>query len=447
MQPPTTTKNPIDLASENDGHGLIRSVNLQGRPSASTYSDIHGMKNNIVDHHSDKDISEHNTDSQDEWKGFEDHEIVDGVKTESTEVTSDEEDPIISGTRPRLQAVFLPELSTSEVRRRLLQTECASDLTLLYPPSLWKEDQESSLKNSQCLQKILEGTLQSDEDWKEIVLTNFCVYQDIDNKRFPGQYESLHTVASEQDKRSYLLDGTVTSKGKKVTLSHMQITAVSIGGLELDCHSCDEKIWVQTTETISAQGWFRLKKPAQAYQLFWAEFDWIANFTKYCIDYLVLLEREHRYGTLQDFKSDFMERISQEHGTSSDFQEWAATQTKTDMRRHMAQFGSFVYDQAYNIKTPENFESHPLWRQIGCFASGRSMSEEQTIVTRNTAATFLPSFPVWGPSKYDLLLQTDCDATVELQRMQRMSHLELPNKFSITQDRHFRVENGTHTIL
>ena len=128
---------------------------------------------------------------------------------------------------------------------------------------------------------------------------------------------------------------------------------LSISGYEdLEAHSVNHDIWIQSIQAHEQNVWYRLGKPSSEYKRFHEPFLWVANFAKYFVDFL----NNHMCVSINAFSRDFYTWLHSFHGTDLGFQKWIEDYGDTDFRRAVAAHPKFHFNEArqinYYIKHP-----------------------------------------------------------------------------------------------
>lgn len=342
---------------------------------------------------------------------------------------------------------------------------CRSDIELLYPKSLWPHRAKGKEPTSEkvILNKLAyagEVKMYSDDDWlgyKEVELTEFSIYRDIDHRQHPGKMECFHNVATEFKTSQFLLDGTAVLNGKKFYLEDMLIKCVSIGGyFDESIHTTCGNLWIKTVAASRAGDvWYKLQVPSAEYKHIWKTSVWLTDFVKHFLDFLEAAG--DRNILLRDFAGSFIDQLTTWHGGYEPFVKWHKSCGKiTDFRKHVARFAPFLKNQTWNLLELHEREGgsptfglfkHDLWGEI--FPDFRLKDqestikkEESTIVTPQVGHCFTQSFPSWGTSDYNLLKIVDYCETMQQFREQRIKKYGLPNKVEVGQKPSFEHVAG-----
>ncbi|EXJ73759.1 uncharacterized protein A1O5_03521 [Cladophialophora psammophila CBS 110553] len=288
------------------------------------------------------------------------------------------------------------------------------------------------------------------EFW-EFNLHNFYVYRSATHpQKSRGKYESLHIVYSEladgHDEGHWLIDGLLEHNGVRKQVVGAAIVQVSIGGFEdIGQYSVNDFIWVKTKESRAKRYWYRLQSASEEYSTVWNPFVWLANFTKYFVDYLYTRSNSGVPVHLADFRANFWQWLDDLHGES--IRDWHnQCHQRSDFRHHVSAYRRFLYDQANDIYDKDDGPSvlqQPIWAEISDpKARQYSLPVEKTTVTPNVAASF-SEFKSW--EKFDLLEVVHLSPEVKEYRKKRVMEWKFLDKFIVNPLTTF-VSKGTQRI-
>lgn len=318
------------------------------------------------------------------------------------------------------------------------------------------------LDNQDATSHDLDRDSEPDSMFNEFELHEFCVYQSPNlssgtERRggLEGRYEGLHVVSNNLKDTTpkkapikgiqWRIDGLIKHETTSKSFVRGHIVEVSVGGAEdLEDNSATDSIWVQTAESRSRDYWYRLKKPLKPYQQYWVEFVWLANFTKYVIDFLHVNSTSGKSVCLATFREEFWQWLDSVHGRA--VSEWHAQSGKrVDFRQHVLSHFEFLRNQVGSLekKWPRARFDHQIWDDI---AAGEAVinrqkipATEKTVVTRHVADTFLTTFPYWQKELQLLEIVEKCPEVEEFGARLR-NRWEFPNKLYFSQSANFRLE-------
>ncbi|EXJ60353.1 hypothetical protein A1O7_04505 [Cladophialophora yegresii CBS 114405] len=293
----------------------------------------------------------------------------------------------------------------------------------------------------------------------EFDMEDFCVYQSAkmssgakERDGLEGRYESLHIVMSCRDDTDWFIDGTLNSAENRRSFIRGAIVDVNIGAMEdTTQHSAAEFIWVMTMEGRKKHYWYRLRTPSKAYERYWSSYLWLANFTKYFVDFLHINLATGVSVCLRTFESSFWTWVKEVHGAR--VLGWhAQCGERKDFRQYVLYYAQFLRERVRHLQKKGDGDnlrlSHKVWDEIaaGEFSYNRETisSSEETVVTRHVASSFLKAFPYWQ-EKHQLLNVVDKCAEVEAYTDNKRRKWKFPNKLGFSQRDNFKG-TGRHKI-
>lgn len=292
-------------------------------------------------------------------------------------------------------------------------------------------------------------------NWVKVDLSDFCVYE---KSTLSSEIRSLRDVSLHVHTNSatYYFDGKLTHEnGSSQNISSVDVTSLqidSLGGLDEDDQpihtTCTDAIYLQTKNARKFNCFYRLQKPNAVYTPHYESFTWLALFLKYIIDYLERASASNKNVCLDDFQINFFETIQRWHSGSAEFQSWHdRCNCITDFRRHLAcaQNLEFIAGRADDIKDDE-LVVHRLWEDLGRPLDPAPKPDsdiaEQVLVTPHAAHCFLPSYPAWGETGYDLLQIAELGDEAARWQAERRSNIGIGNKPAFSAAHHFENHGG-----
>jgi site-specific DNA-cytosine methylase len=356
---------------------------------------------------------------------------------------------------------WLSEDVEIERSRVLQQAELTELIEPSYPARFWGSALSSS-SSTRPERDILRDfvTQEEDDDFKsveqdassaantflEFDLESFCVYQDPSegSKRhgLEARFESLHIVATTIDDVTWRIDGVLKTSCTCERFIRGKICDIAIGNLEdLNTHTAARSIWVQTVESRKWKYWYRLQSAAPGYTIYWNDFLWLADFTKFFLDYLHVVSEAGRSVVVADFKFRFWEWLQALHGPR--IEQWhVRCGRKTDFLQDALSHILFLGAQAYTLDPGQDNPRflHSIWKEAGAALQSYDMKtatkSERTVVTKAVAAAFRKVYPHWQTELSLLEVVDPCPETLAHQKKQRREHA-YPDKLAYAQSDHF----------
>ncbi|ETI24813.1 hypothetical protein G647_04183 [Cladophialophora carrionii CBS 160.54] len=381
----------------------------------------------------------------------------------------------LSRSLPRSRDCHHEEQETT-LKRALRDLESAEEVRRSYPPRFStigpSEVAPSYSPESQISSDFIDldrgQTNEDNEDdfglkdsafFFEFELEDFCVYQSSttcsgakERDGLEGRYESLHIVTSCRDDTDWFIDGTIKSAENRRSFIRGAIVDVSIGALEDQTqHSAAEFIWVLTTEGQKRHYWYKLRTPSKAYERYWSSYLWLADFTKYFIDFLHVNLATGVSVCLRAFESSFWTWVKEVHGSKvSDWHRQCGE--RKDFRQYVLYYAQFLRERVCHLQEKGDGDnprlSHPVWDEIAAgeisYDRETISSREKTVVTRHVASSFLKPFPGWR-DQHRLLNVVEKCAEVEAYADDKRRKWNFPNKLGFSQRDNFKG-TGRHKI-
>lgn len=266
------------------------------------------------------------------------------------------------------------------------------------------------LTHKQHLYTQLNGRLrtadipEADTEYISFELSQFTIYQgrqstspeDTNDEAIEPEREvnelqmvPLHFLKTKRGCNELVLDATVTYAGASFHLRGVPFNILSIEGYgDETYHSVANAIWIQTPFGKGNNVWYRLATPSAEYLRFHFAFLWIADLGKHFVDYLEANSDIH----LTDFRSNFHDWITVEHGQSAEFRAWIQQFGKTDFRTTIAAHIEYLWNEAGNVIRSENkLRRHHIWAEAWSnapsYAYGTISRQENTYAKKTFAHT------------------------------------------------------------
>ena len=273
----------------------------------------------------------------------------------SAETTSSEADDISDsgGERPR------------KVLRRSLSH--ISTLGSAFPRSCYNSEQPTSLSDqSQVISDLLnafKGLSSATKDSLGYIyfeLDNFSIYRPSDSKH-AFELVTLDKLQNGRGCVDLVFDGTLSAgdEQRRVQGVHFQVLAVDgYGDANIDS---SDYVSIQSPLAKRRNVWFRLRSPSSEYRRFFNPFLWLAQFTKFFVEYLLEGDRV----CLEDFRSNFDTWLFRRHGDHQLYDTWSSACSLHDFRTTIAANVGYLWKECYSIDDRTNrLRKHPIWREV-----------------------------------------------------------------------------------
>jgi len=286
--------------------------------------------------------------------------------SESSEDVNEDEDEDKGDEEEDESVLGHPAMRRQEQRRFFLESVELPQSALTTPESCYEGFRPPVPRGSEriVLQEFLDQELKSSDTLKletdefvSYILEDFTIYHAKDRVRAGNEMAMLSDLAVHD---SLLFDGVLTNGKTRHFLQGITFNKLSIGQyLVPEKHHVKGAIWIQSfAGKAKSDTWYELGHPSKAYARFFYPFFWLANFTKYFIDFL----HAHGNATLLDFKSKFFNEINNLHESSNSFKKWHQYYNNNkDFRSIVSTQISFLYMQTYSV-TPELCDAE-IWHE------------------------------------------------------------------------------------
>ncbi|KAJ9648940.1 hypothetical protein H2199_000853 [Coniosporium tulheliwenetii] len=207
-----------------------------------------------------------------------------------------------------------------------------------------------------------------------------------DERNYEYKMESLHQLNNKQGVSELLFDGILSVGQERRYVQGVPFKTLSIDGYGDHSAHTATGIWIQSSQGRQSAIWYQLRHPAEEYTRYHKPFLWMANLSKYFVDYLA----EHDAVRLRDFRRRFYEQLVARHGSNEHFVKWLGESRSPDFRTSVAANAGFLFNESWNINT--ELTSHPIWSEIGpvelSAVPQQPQEEAKTIVTPYTYVCF-----------------------------------------------------------
>lgn len=232
------------------------------------------------------------------------------------------------------------------------------------------------------------------DDYVSFELSAFSMYRPSkpsnravwDERNYEYKMESLHQLNNKQGVSELLFDGILSVGQERRYVQGVPFKMLSIDGYGDHSAHTATGIWIQSSQGRQSAVWYQLRYPAEEYTRYHKPFLWVANLSKYFVDYLA----EHDAVCLRDLRRRFYEQLVARHGSDEHFIMWLGESKNTDFRTSVAANAGFLFNESWNINT--ELTSHPIWGEIGpvelSAVPQQPQEEAKTIVTSYTYDCF-----------------------------------------------------------
>ena len=344
--------------------------------------------------------------SEDEGSMVDVQMIPNDSANQSTLITSGTEKPV---------KVVLPESTLLAPRSHYQPFE---------PPAPPKREREAL----DVLVPIAETSCQHDDDFVEILLDDFAIYND---KQYYGvEMRSLHQLDSVNGQGQFYFDGKLSVGATSFYVRGVPIASMPIGNYGTsDEHTVRDNIWLCSPLASSRDVYYRLGKPAKEYKRFFEPFLWVADLAKHFVDYLKAMKDSKMKVSIQNFRSGFATWLQTLHGADASFIQWRAQHPSPDFRTSVVANIWFFHKEAVGVLGDRAVYSHPLWDEITLFQRYTEPSKRVNLVDDLSTVVTPYIFDCFEHLPFgDRLKSMDLSAKTEELRTKTIQsrHLQLP---------------------
>lgn len=233
-----------------------------------------------------------------------------------------------------------------------------------------------------------------------------------------GRTRELVTLDRLQNRNGcsgFLFDGVLSCGTEQRYVQSVPFSTLTVDGYgDADVFGLQGRIGIQSPEAENQDVWYQLGEPAQEYRRFYTPFAWLAQFTKYFVDYLLETEKV----TLAHFRDRFYTWLQDRYGGHAQFHSWVAEAKLSDFRTTVAAHIGYLWKESCGIDDGETrLREHPIWGEV----DGERLSaipeqrnkEQRTVVTpfahdcfqHMYFASHMRAKPILDPEVYELVKQ------------------------------------------
>lgn len=251
------------------------------------------------------------------------------------------------------------------------------------------------------------------DGFREYNLSQFVIYCD-KSKSYDSEMRSLHCVRTTTPSGPLYFDGVVSRGGRSFFVQHVHIKSMPIGNyIDVDLHTVEGSIWLETDCSTACKGFYRLDKPAPEYERFFKPFMWLADLTKHFVDFIDRRHDDRSRVSIHDFQEGFSNWLERTHGSSAKFQVWRSQYPRDDFRTAVVANHPFLYKEACGVLPIDEVEFHTIWSEIMSFDRHKGIptsdKDKATIVTEYV---------------YDCFRQLPCGKVMKVAHMKPDTELQ-----------------------
>ncbi len=216
-------------------------------------------------------------------------------------------------------------------------------------------------------------------EFKEVLLEDFLVYLPASSNDHPYEMVGMQNLF-QNGHSQYVLDGVLSVGGERRYVEGAHFNTVSVGGYGGD-HEEVTGIWIQTMTGAKWEVYYRLGRPHRHYARFLEGFMWVANLSKYFVEYALETAEQGQEVSIYNFRKDFHQWLEREYGEKPSFKRWHAEfKHGTDFRTAVANNIDWLYKEAIGTFKLTELE---VWAEIWNHTKLKfhKPREEKTIVT------------------------------------------------------------------
>ena len=221
-------------------------------------------------------------------------------------------------------------------------------------------------------------------------LDDFSIYRP-NHPRHAHELVTLDRLQNRGGFDEFLFDGTLSIGDQRRFVQGVRFRTMAIDGYgDADVVTLHGRICIQSPQAERNDVWYQLGKPSEEYKRFYWPFLWLAQFTKYFVDYLL----ETYDVTLGHFRSSFFNWLQIRFGKSTSFSKWhSECRNRRDFRTDIAARVGFLWKECYSIDDAQSgLYKHALWGEVDPMRLNaippHETRERRTIVTPFTYKCF-----------------------------------------------------------
>lgn len=223
------------------------------------------------------------------------------------------------------------------------------------------------------------ATLSADPlEYEYLTLDDFSIYLP-DKGKYALTLTTLDRLQNSKGHDELLFNGVLTTGNQRLYVEGVRFSVVTIDGYG-DSADVKGHVYIQSLMTEKSNIWYRLGRPAAEYKRFYDPFLYLAQFTKYFVEYLLQSER---LVTIDDFRRNFFAWLFVGNSSQPCFQAWLAKAKLRDFRTTVVAHVGFLLKECSSIDT--ELPKHTIWSEINPWeltAIARQPNrEKKTVVT------------------------------------------------------------------
>ena len=231
----------------------------------------------------------------------------------------------------------------------------------------------------QAWTKIRDG---SDSDSDQIFdLSDISAYRP-NGGRYSGEFARLDQLLIAPATPEMLFDGILSVGDQRRYMQRVRFSTLTIEGYgDDDLHTVRKHVCVQSVVGAEQRVWYRIVGPSEEYARYFEPFAWLADFTKFFVDYLC----ESQVG-LHHFRRKFYDWLVRAHGRSAEFKEWFSQYGKKDFRTVVVANLAFLWKESCAVVA--DAWNRPLWREVDPQQLG-AIRQHPTVQTRTLVTPYV----------------------------------------------------------
>ncbi|KAF2487060.1 S-adenosyl-L-methionine-dependent methyltransferase [Neohortaea acidophila] len=215
-------------------------------------------------------------------------------------------------------------------------------------------------------------------EYEYLTLDDFSIYL-LDKGNHALTLTTLDRLQNSKGHDELLFNGVLTTRNQRLYAEGVRFSVVTIDGYG-DSADVQGHVCIQSLMTKKTNIWYRLGRPAAEYKRFYDPFLYVAQFTKYFVEYLLQSER---LVTIDDFRRNFFAWLFVGNSSQPCFQAWLAKANLRDFRTTVVAHVGFLLKECSSIDT--ELLKHTIWSEINPWeltAIARQPNrEKKTVVT------------------------------------------------------------------
>lgn len=306
-----------------------------------------------------------------------------------------------------------------QIRAPKRQKVSVQPVTLCFPPSHYTGNSlpraVSEREAINALAITWNSKDRSQHEYNIWELNDYSIYRNGRSYRHKFELCPLQLLKNEDGVNELLFDGTLSIDGEEQVVRGIPFDCLALEGYGNE--SDEVSACIQTTLGRKATVWYRLRSPVSQHARYHETFLWVAQFTKYVVDFL---QDSERPVTFSIFRRTSYTYLQEQYGSSFAIRDWIEQHESHDIGQAFCANLGFIIKECYSVN--DELLEEPIFGETDV-KKLKAIKMEKTAYKKTVVTPFV--FDLFHKMPFHGQMQVLSEVSVATLRKQESRRIEL----------------------